>query len=163
MRFLRGTRTAVIAGALGLFFGLSGIAYAVDTFYSVWPFWSIDVTTAGIGYFTGSLLQFGTTTTVPAHISTAQTTAPVLTSCGTGSPTIVGTDTAGTITMGTSATGCVLTFNVAYTAAPVCVVTWIATPLASQSYVTAAATITLTQTSTSGNVAKYICVGQAGG
>lgn len=89
-------------------------------------------------------------------------TAPALTSCGT-SPAIVGTDVAGTVTMGTTAVGCVITFNVAYALAPHCVVTWIATPLASQSYVTAAASITLTQTSTSNNVVKYLCAAQPGG
>lgn len=89
-------------------------------------------------------------------------TAPALTSCGT-TPAIVGTDVAGTVTMGTSATGCVITFNVAYVAAPHCVVSWIATPLASQSYATSATAITLTQTSTSNNVAKYLCAAQPGG
>lgn len=99
-----------------------------------------------------------------SHLITAgPTTAPALTSCGTGSPTISGTDTAGLVTMGTSATGCVITFNVAYTGIPYCVVSWIATPLASQSYVTAAATITLTQTSTSSNVVQYVCLARAGG
>lgn len=89
-------------------------------------------------------------------------TAPALTSCGT-TPAIVGTDVAGTVTMGTTATGCVITFNVAYVAAPHCLVTWIATPLASQSYVTSASAITLTQTSASNNVAKYACFAQPGG
>lgn len=93
-------------------------------------------------------------------------TAPALTSCGT-SPTIVGTDVAGTVTMGTGTpTGCVITFNVAYAAAatpPHCLVTWIATPLASQSYATSNAAITLTQTATSSNVVKYFCVAQPGG
>lgn len=85
---------------------------------------------------------------------------PVLTSCGTGSPTITGTDMAGTITMGTSATGCVATFATAKAVAPHCIVQWIATPLASQSYTTSTTAITITQTSTSGNVAKYFCVNQ---
>lgn len=107
--------------------------------------------------------QLGAAAGIPVHLSTAQTTAPALTSCGTGSPAITGTDTAGIVTMGTSATGCVITFNQTYVAAPVCVVSWIATPLASQSYVTAADKITLTQTSTSGNKAQYVCIGQAGG
>lgn len=88
--------------------------------------------------------------------------APVVTACGT-TPAIIGTDLAGTVTMGTTATGCVITFNAAYATAPHCVVTWIATPLASQSYVTSATAITLTQTSTTNNVAKYFCVAQAGG
>lgn len=96
-------------------------------------------------------------------ISVGTGTAPALTSCGT-SPAITGTDTVGTVTMGTgSPTGCVITFNVAYASAPHCVVTWIATPLASQSYATSATAITLTQTGTSSNVVKYICVAQPGG
>lgn len=86
-----------------------------------------------------------------------QGTAPALTSCGT-SPAINGTDLAGTVTMGTGTpTGCIITFNVAYPFAPHCVVTWIATPLASQSYATSATAITLTQTATSSNVVKYVC------
>jgi len=97
--------------------------------------------------------------TVLDGITLGSTTAPALTSCGGGSPAIVGTDLAGTVTMGTSATGCVITFNSAKSAAPHCVVTWIATPLASQSYATSTTAITLTQTSTSGNVAKHICIG----
>lgn len=113
--------------------------------------------------FTTGLQQLGSASGVPVHTATAQTTAPALTSCGTGSPAITGTDTAGIVTMGTSATGCIITFNVAYTGTPFCVVTWIATPLASQSYVTAAATITLTQTSASGNKVQYYCVAPSGG
>lgn len=93
-------------------------------------------------------------------------TAPVLTTCGT-SPAIVGTDVAGTVTMGTgSPTGCVITFNVPYAASatpPHCLVVWIATPLASQSYATSNTAITLTQTGTSSNVVKYFCAAQPGG
>lgn len=93
-------------------------------------------------------------------------TAPALTTCGT-SPAIVGTDVAGTVTMGTgSPTGCVITFNVPYAAAatpPHCLVAWIATPLASQSYATSNTAITLTQTATSSNVVKYFCAAQPGG
>lgn len=120
-------------------------------------------TLSGNYTFTGTLNQLGSASGTPSHVSTAQTTAPALTSCGTGSPAITGTDTAGIVTLGTSATGCIITFNVAYTGTPYCVVSWIATPLASQSYVTAAATITLTQTSASGNKVQYVCFGTAGG
>ena len=109
------------------------------------------------------LATFGTAASVPLHLASAQTTAPALTSCGTGSPAIVGSDSAGTVTLGTSATGCVITFNVAYTNAPHCAVAWHNTPLASQSYSVSPTAITLTQTSTSGDVAEYVCVGQAGG
>ena len=96
------------------------------------------------------------------HIRTGAS-PPALTSCGTGSPAIVGSDTAGQVTMGTSATGCVLTFNVAHTNTPYCVVTWQNTPLASQSYTVSNTAITLTQTSTSGNKANYHCIAQSAG
>lgn len=109
-----------------------------------------------------SLCQFGTGA-VPVHIGTSQLTAPALTSCGTGSPAIAGTDTAGTVTTGTNATGCVITFNVAYTAAPDCVVTWQSTPAASQSYAISTSAITLTQTSASGRVVNYHCLARSGG
>lgn len=101
--------------------------------------------------------------TISADRIMGQGTAPALTSCGGGSPAISGTDLAGAVTMGTSATGCIITFNVARATAPYCVVSWIATPLASQSYVTAATGITLTQTSTSSNQVRYICIDAAGG
>lgn len=120
-------------------------------------------TFSGSNTFTNALNQLGSASGVPSHVSTAQTTAPALTSCGTGSPVITGTDTAGIVTLGTNATGCIITFNVAYTGTPYCVVSWIATPLASQSYVTANTAITLTQTSASGNKVQYICFGTAGG
>jgi hypothetical protein len=97
------------------------------------------------------------------HIIPNSTSTPVLTSCGT-SPTITGTDVAGTVTMGTATpTGCIITFAVAYALAPHCLVTWIATPLASQSYSTSATAITTTQTGTNSNVLKYACFAQPGG
>ena len=111
----------------------------------------------------GAINQFGAAAGTPGHLASGQATAPALTSCGTGSPAIVGTDTAGTVTTGTNATGCVITFNVAYVAAPHCVVTWQTTPAASQSYTVAAGAITLTQTSASGRLVNYICIGRSGG
>jgi hypothetical protein len=116
----------------------------------------------GSGNTTTHTLIIGGTTSTPAHISTAQTTAPALTSCGT-SPAISGTDTAGQVTMGTTATGCVITFNAAYVNPPYCTVTWMATPLASQSYAVSATAITLTQTSTSSDAVVYHCIARAGG
>lgn len=120
-------------------------------------------TLSGAYTFSNALITYGNAGGAPTHIATAAQTAPALTSCGTGSPAITGTDEAGIVTMGTGATGCVITFNVAYTGTPFCVVSWIATPLASQSYVTSNAAITLTQTSASGNKAQYICRAPAGG
>jgi hypothetical protein len=124
---------------------------------------AFSLTLSGAYIFTNPLITAGAAAGTPTHVATAQTTAPALTSCGTGSPTITGTDTAGIVTMGTSATGCIITFNVAYTAAPYCVVSWIATPLASQSYATSNTAITLTQTSASGDKIQYVCLAQAGG
>lgn len=118
------------------------------------------LTTSAVVSANGALAQFGLTT--PGHVATGQTTPPALTSCGT-TPAITGTDTAGVVTMGTTATGCVITFNVAYSAVPYCVVAWQATPLASQSYTITASAITTVQTSTSNNKLNYMCIAQSGG
>ena len=119
-------------------------------------------TTTGNQTATGALNTFGTSTSAPAHIGSAQTTAPVPTSCGTGSPSVAGSDTAGIITMGTSATGCIVTFNRAYTGTPICSVDW-QTNLASMVFTVSPSAITLTQTSASGNLVDYFCVAPAGG
>jgi hypothetical protein len=117
----------------------------------------------GLPVFGGTLVTYGNSGGAPSHIATAQQTAPALTSCGT-SPAIVGTDTTGEVTMGTgSPTGCVITFNVAYTGAPLCTVVWEATPLASQSYAVSNTAITLTQTGTSSNKVAYHCTARSGG
>lgn len=132
----------------------------------------LDIGTTGLAV-TGSLSA--TTTLAVTGVSTLTgrlqannkiatgATPPVLTSCGGGTPTITGSDTAGIVTMGTSATGCIITFASAYTGTPYCVVSWIATPLASQSYTTSNTAITTTQTSTSSNVLQYHCIGPSGG
>jgi len=99
---------------------------------------------------------------MPAKHIAPQGGTPTLTSCGSD-PSISGTDTSGEVTMGTAATGCVITFNIAYNAAPYCVVTWQATPMASQSYVVSPTAITTTQTSTSGNKLNYMCLARATG
>jgi hypothetical protein len=88
--------------------------------------------------------------------------SPALSSCGT-SPSIAGTDVAGQVTMGTgSPTGCTITFNVAYTNVPYCMVTW-QSNLASMAYTVSNSAITLTQTGTSSNKVNYACFGQSGG
>lgn len=90
------------------------------------------------------------------------TAAPSLSLCGT-SPAISGSDVAGEITMGTGTpTSCTLTFNVAYTSAPYCTVTW-QSNLATMQYAVAADTLVLTQTATSSNKVNYHCLGQSGG
>jgi hypothetical protein len=124
---------------------------------------SVDIANDATATATGNYWAMSGSANFYGHaITSGPAAAPALTSCGT-TPAITGTDTAGIVTLGTTATGCVITFNQAYTAAPFCVVTWIATPLASQSYVTASTTITLTQTSASNNKVQYVCVAQAGG
>lgn len=146
-RFLSALTAVVLTGAL---------AYAATNLVV-----DGNLTVGGTSTVTGAVTNTGAVNW-NAHVNT-NATPPVLTSCGTGSPTITGSDTAGIVTLGTSATGCVITFAVAYTGTPYCVVSWIATPLASQSYVTANTAITLTQTSTSGNKVQYVCIGPSGG
>ena len=113
---------------------------------------------AAVAVFCAGSLAFGFTSILDG-IGLGSATAPALTSCGT-SPSISGTDLSGTVTMGTGTpTGCVITFNSAKTAAPHCVVTWRATPLASQSYTISTTALTLTQTATSSNLVDYACFG----
>jgi H+/gluconate symporter-like permease len=99
-------------------------------------------------------------TTVLDGITLGSTTAPALTSCGT-SPAIAGTDLAGIVTMGTgSPTGCVITFNTAKSAVPVCVVASQTAPATTTpAYTVSATAITWVQTGTSSNKISYICVG----
>lgn len=84
-------------------------------------------------------------------------TAPAPT--GTGTPTIVATstDNAGEVTAGSSATSVIITFAVAKTNAPFCVVRSQA-QVASFAYTISTSAITITQTATSGNLIDYICV-----
>lgn len=95
------------------------------------------------------------------HLAPQTAGAPALTSCGT-SPAISGTDVAGEVTLGTTATGCVITFNVAYAAAPYCTVTD-QSQLTSFAYAVALDKITITQTSTTNNKINYMCMARVGG
>lgn len=115
-----------------------------------------------LGLLNASKTDSGALNQYSGHAASSGT-SPALTSCGT-SPAIVGDDKDGEVTMGTATpTGCVITFHTAYTAAPMCVVTWQATPLASQSYAITNLAITLTQTATSSNKVDYHCAAQSGG
>ncbi len=108
---------------------------------------------------TGNLLL--TNTSGAGHIRTTSTGGfvPALTSCG-GSPALVGTDIAGVVTEGTTATGCIITFSTTYGTAPACIVTS-QTQLAAFSYVVSATAITITNTSNSGDVVHYHCIGDS--
>lgn len=101
-------------------------------------------------------LAYGYTVTVDG-IGLGSTTAPSLT-CGT-SPSFTGNDVAGAVTVGTaSPTSCVIPFAATKSAAPVCVV-GSAPQVAAFTWVVAATGITVTQTGTSSNVIRYVCMG----
>lgn len=123
------------------------------------------ITTGGAGI--GGALNAGTflAAATYAQVGTkirAVGAAPALSACGT-SPAIEGSDLSGTVTMGTATpTSCTITFNVAYTAAPRCSVTW-RVNIASMQYAVSTTAITLTQTATSSNVVDYICTARTGG
>jgi hypothetical protein len=100
------------------------------------------------------------------HVRVGAGTAPSLgASCaqGGGSATIIGTDQAGLVTAGTLATSCTVTFNIAYTSAPFCVVTWQGTVPATPTYSVTNTAITITQAGTTGDKINYICMAQNGG
>lgn len=86
-------------------------------------------------------------------------TAPAVTSCGT-SPSIVGSDTAGEVTTGTGTpTACTITFNVAYSAQPYCIVAN-RTALANlTSYTVSNSAIVLTTPAASSQKIPYHCIG----
>lgn len=123
-----------------------------------------NLTVSSVGTGTVKAVQIGSGSGVPQHITSGQTTPPAVTTCnqGGGSPSIIGTDTVGEVTTGTLATSCVVTFNVAYVAAPHCTLTWQAS-LASTGYTVTNAAITFTQTATTGEKVNYHCFGRSGG
>lgn len=85
--------------------------------------------------------------------------APAVTSCGT-SPTIAGSDLAGEVTTGTATpTACTITFNVAYSAQPYCLVTDRSTLANLTSYTVTTAAIVLTTTAASSQKVVYQCIG----
>lgn len=93
------------------------------------------------------------------RLGTGVTPTPVVSACGT-TPAIAGSDFAGLVTVGTGTpTACTITFSAAYSAIPVCVVNS-ATQLAAFSYTVSTTAIVVTQTATSSNLLRYICVGQ---
>lgn len=114
----------------------------------------------GSTQFIAPFTQFGSPSTVPDHISSAQTTAPTVTSCGTGTVTANSTDTAGSVTA-TGATSCTVLFNASYAATPFCTVTDNTTAAALKA-APAGAGIVVTGLTTN-DVFSYICIGQNGG
>lgn len=99
--------------------------------------------------------------TSAGHIIASSTT-PVLSACGT-SPTMLGSDAHGTVTTGATAGGCVVTFQVAYSAAPACVVTpQTGSVVNTFSYAVSATAITVTEVGLGGGKFDYICRGVSG-
>lgn len=93
------------------------------------------------------------------RLGTGITPTPVVSACGT-SPAIAGSDFAGLVTVGSATpTSCTITFSATFNGIPVCVVNS-ATQLAAFSYTVSATAIVVTQTATSSNLLRYICVGQ---
>ena len=80
---------------------------------------------------------------------------------GTGTPTVSGTDTAGLITMGTSSTTATLLFGTAYAQVPSCSVDW-QSNITSMQYGVTTTGILITQSSVSGDLINYICIGNKG-
>jgi hypothetical protein len=158
---------AVANGGTGLASGTSGgvLCYtATGTIAS-----SAALTAAGIivgggagACPTASSIGISGTSIIGATKLRAAGSAPALTSCGT-SPAIVGGDMAGEVTMGTATpTGCVITFAVAYSSAPYCVVSW-QVNIASMQYTVSTSAITLVQTATSSNKVNYVCIARSAG
>lgn len=150
-----------------LFIGTPALGQSVQQQGSVTPGhtvkWVIDgvVQDGGLGFT--ELLNGNNTLALDTanHLRTTGA-APTLSGGGT-SPSINGTDVAGTVTFGTSAPASVtITFAVAYTNAPFCVVTW-QTNLASMGYTITNTAIAVTQTGTSSNKINYDCKVQSGG
>jgi hypothetical protein len=106
----------------------------------------------------GTAPAAGTFTTDKAASFFGTGAAPAVT--GTGTPTIVAasTDTAGEVTAGASGTSVVITFAVAKTNAPFCVVTPQTGGIVSFAYTISTTAITITQTATSGDLIDYVCV-----
>jgi len=103
-------------------------------------------------------VQFG------VHTGNASIPGQLPTVTGTGTPTIQAgsTDRAGHVTAGSSATSVVITFATPYAAAPICNVND-ESQITSFAYTVSTTAITITQTSTSGNLIDYSCTAAAGG
>lgn len=91
------------------------------------------------------------------HIGSSANT-PTISACGTSPSAARGSDFAGEVTEGTTATGCVITFGVAYTTAPWCVVTS-QSQLVSFAYSISTTAITVVNTSTTGDKINWVCSG----
>ena len=90
-----------------------------------------------------------------------------ITGCGTGSPAAAtgSTDIAGKITEGTTATGCTVAFANTYTNSPFCVCTANAggAAAACDASGSTATSLVIVNTSATGDVITYHCIGRSGG
>lgn len=91
----------------------------------------------------------------------ASSTSPVLSGCGTA-PSMKGSDTWGEITIGSTASGCTLTFGIAWSVAPVCVISNQSMSVVNaMTYTISTTALTLTMTSSGGDKIDYICHGSS--
>ena len=101
------------------------------------------------------------------HMEGSGTAIGAITGCGTGSPAAAtgSTDIAGKITEGTTATGCTVAFANTYTNSPFCVCTANAggAAAACDASGSTATSLVIVNTSATGDVITYHCIGRSGG
>jgi hypothetical protein len=165
---LKGTSGVAIGTGSG---GSSGTLYAgtlaVGT-STPWGLLSVQAPAAG-----GNTPLFVVASSTPSATTTAymiasdghiiaSSTSPTLSSCGTA-PAMTGDDTHGRITVGSTANACTLTFQIPYSATPVCVANNETGSVTNTfSYVPSTTGITFTETSLGGDVVDYLCEGVSG-
>ena len=155
---------AIIVSAIGIYFE-PVIAQSIGVIIRAQDGTSQGPSISGSTDITSGL-SFGTGyTSINKHLATGGSNTPTLSTCGT-SPTLAtgSTDTAGKITVGTSASNaCTLTFAVAYTTAPFCIVQNLTTGAAANVYTVIGATIIWSSALADSTVLVYHCIAPAGG
>lgn len=152
-RFLSALTAIVLTGALALATNLS-----LDG----------NLTVGGTTTITGATTQTGALAVTGLLTTTKKATTgtiPTIGTCGSGAAITTGsTQEAGKFTMGTSASNaCVVTFAVAYTTAPFCVVQNATTGAGAFSMSVSTTAITIGGTAADSSVFFYNCIAPAGG
>lgn len=123
--------------------------------------------TSGFSVTNNSLATFNGLATFEGHLEGSGTAIGAITGCGTGSPAAAtgSTDIAGKITEGTTATGCTVAFANTYTNSPFCVCTANAggAAAACDASGSTATSLVIVNTSATGDVITYHCIGRSGG
>jgi hypothetical protein len=95
-----------------------------------------------------------------SHLFIGPPGVAAITSCGTSPSVARGSDVGGEVTEGTTSTGCVISFKVAYAAAPYCVVTSQAV-LVNFAYTISNVAITVSHNSADSAKLDWVCIGQS--